>query len=140
MTLSTSAAFHTEAELAHRKGKKARDLRREISPSLLEDHCVYVIELRADIWERSDFAKRNPSAQKDYPCLYVGRTSKTPEQRLEIHRAGGQHSASKVEEYCVGLRPEFYERLNPMTKDDAIREERELAECLMREGYAVWWN
>jgi hypothetical protein len=127
-------------ELGHRRGRRVRRLRRELDPSVLEDHCVYVIELRSAIWDRSDFLDENPEGRREYPCLYVGMTSKTPEARFGEHVEGGDLSSKKVAEYGVQLRPEFYERLNPMTREEATKEEEELAEALRRSGYGVWWN
>ena len=128
------------AELVHRTGRRVRRLRRELDPSVLEDHCVYVIELRSTIWERTDFLARNRDGHRDYPCLYVGMTSKTPEIRFDEHMLGAERSSRKVAEYGVQLRPEFYERLNPMTREEAAKEEEELAEALRRSGYGVWWS
>ena len=99
-----------------------------------------MIELDPDILGLNDFRDRNPDHNPEYSCLYVGMTSKSPEQRLEEHKRGGDLSSPKVKRFGRRLRPEFYERLNPMTKEDAKREEKELACALQTAGYAVWWN
>ncbi len=100
-----------------------------------------MIELSPAVWKESEFAERNKGhlVHPDYPCLYVEKTSCLPEERFEQHMSG-VHASRKVTKCGVRLRPEFCECLNPMTSEDTEDEERELAEVLMRAGYAVWWN
>ena len=70
-------------------------------------------------------------------CLYIGKTSLTAEARFQQHQTG-IHAARYVRKYGIRLRPEFYERLNPMTARDALGEEPALAHLLRREGYPTW--
>lgn len=92
------------------------------------------------MWDDKKFRDRNPDQDPtERPCLYVGMTSTSPEERFDQHRRG--HKAARlVRKFGVKLRPEFYERLNPMTRDEAEGEEPALAASLERAGYAVWWN
>ena len=128
------------AELKKRRTPKARALLRRLDPpEPTLDHCVYVIELDSDVLGLNDFRDRNPDHNPEYSCLYVGMTSKGPEERFAQHKRG-YRASPKVKRFGLHLRSEFYERLNPMTKEDAEREEKELACALQKAGYAVWWN
>jgi len=109
--------------------KRARELRTRVEetfPELrpAEDASVYVIELDAGIWNDEKFEEENPDARRDeLPCLYVGMSSLSPEQRFAQHKAGTKASR-RVRKHGIRLRPEFYERLNPMTHDEAERGRR----------------
>ena len=129
------------AELRHRTIPGARSLLRRLDPPEARlDSSVYVIELDPDVLNDKKFRERNPDHDPEYLCLYVGRTTKSPEERFEVHMGGGMHAAPLVTKFGQRLRPEFYERLNPMTRTAAEREEKELACTLQKVGYAVWWN
>lgn len=110
-------------------------------------HSVYVIELRKSVFsENRKFREANPQFKGVLECLYVGMTSKTPQQRLTQHTSGAKSkrghniSSSIVKKYGMYLRPSLYTHLNPLTKTAAANMEKELAEKLKKQGYAVWWN
>jgi hypothetical protein len=48
-------------------------------------YTLYVIELKRKVAKRNKFKKRNPEYANKKRCVYVGMTSKTPEQRLQEH-------------------------------------------------------
>lgn len=101
------------------------------------DHYVYVIELDKAVLGRRKFIEANPDHDPEKPCLYVGMTGRTPDERFRQHKEG--YKASKyVREYGKHLRRRLYEKYNPMTHEDAARKEIELANELRRKGYAVW--
>ena len=101
---------------------------------------VYVIELRRDVLEKKAFAGKNADRREDKPCLYVGQTAKTPEERFEQHLDGTKASRI-VKEYGVRLRPRLYANVGPFeTRSEAERAETRLAEKLRRRGFAVWSN
>ena len=101
---------------------------------------VYVIELEKSVMEVKRFKDKNPNYDPQKPCVYVGQTAKTPEERLHQHLAG-KHSNHFVEKYGVRLRPKLYARHNPLaTREEAEAKERRLAERLRSRGYGVWWN
>ena len=114
-------------ELRHRGARGARELRLEIDPEFREEpipepatdqaFCcrVYVIELDEKIRGNRSFAKKNPKARMDRPCLYVGSTSKTPSERFAVHIEGEKESSPKVRNFGLALRPEFYELLPPVS-------------------------
>jgi len=69
--------------------------------------------------------------------VYVGMTGLTPEERFANHKRG--HKASRVvRRHGVRLLPALYEHLNPMSYDEALRAETELAEELRRRGHFVF--
>ena len=112
-------------------------------------YSVYVIELSKKVFtENSKFREANPQFNGVLECLYVGMTSKTPQERLKQHKTGYRNkkghklSANIVEKYGRYLRPSLYEHLNtkPMTRQEAFLMEEKLALDLRRHGYAVWFN
>lgn len=110
---------------------------------------VYVIELSKKVFtENARFRAANPQFNGVLECLYVGMTSKTPEERLRQHLSGyisrkGYNISSKlVHTYGRYLRPSLFAYLNetPMTRKEALAAEEQLALELRRKGYAVWYN
>ncbi|MDF1698017.1 MAG: hypothetical protein P1U56_19375 [Saprospiraceae bacterium] len=110
-------------------------------------YSVYVVELSKRVFtENRRFREANPQFNGVLECLYVGMTSKRPEERLKQHLSGalskkGANLASKiVQKYGMYLRPSLYHHLNPLTRAEAIQIEEELAKELKRKRYAVWWG
>jgi hypothetical protein len=110
---------------------------------------VYVIELSKRVFtEDYRFRNANPQFNGVLECLYVGMTSKTPEERLKQHKTGYRNrkghklSANIVEKYGRYLRPSLYNHINliQMTRQQALIQEENLAWDLRRQGYAVWFN
>lgn len=101
-------------------------------------HSVYAVELDPRILEESrKFRDENPHHIAGMPCLYVGRTGLSPEERFE-NQMKGHKAASMVTKYGVRLRPELYEEYNPMTWEEVQIMEVLLAVTLRSQGYAVW--
>ena len=110
---------------------------------------VYVIELRKKVFtEDSRFRNANPQFNGVLECLYVGMTSKTPQERFSQHKTGYVNkkghdlSAAIVYKYGTYLRPSLYDHINtqPMNRAQALAMEKKLALDLRRKGYAVWFN
>lgn len=108
---------------------------------------VYVIELSKKVYtESAKFRDANPQYNGVLECLYVGMSSKTPKQRFEQHKSGyrnkrGHKISSKlVEKYGLYLRPSLYNHIKPLSREDALKKEAELALELRRQRYAVWFN
>ncbi len=97
---------------------------------------VYVIELRPAVAELPRVRRLNPRRDPSKKCVYVGQTSKTPEERFQEH-LNGIRASRYVRDYRVRLLPRCYEKLNPMTELESLRRERNLASKLRREGYTV---
>ena len=110
---------------------------------------VYVVELSKRVFtENNKFRAANPQFNGVLECLYVGMTSKTPQERLVQHKTGYRNkkgyklSAYLVEKYGRYLRPSLYEDINKksMNRKEALIMEKKLALDLRRQGYAVWFN
>ena len=111
-------------------------------------YTVYVIELSKKVFTESvKFRAANPQFHGALECLYVGMTSKTPQERFEQHRLGlrskkGHNiSSSIVKKYGRYLRPSLYNHIKTMkTRAEALKAEEHLALELRRQRYAVWYN
>ena len=102
-------------------------------------HHVYVVELDEAVLRERKFVLANPDRDPFLSCLYVGMTGLDPEVRFENHKRG--YKANKyVQKYGLHLLPQIYEYYNPMTFQRAAAQEKQLAEELRAEGYAVWQN
>jgi hypothetical protein len=110
---------------------------------------VYVVELSRKVFnENRRFREANPQFNGVLQCLYVGMTSKTPQERFIQHRTGYVNkkghklSANIVQKYGMYLRPSLYDHINlkAMSRAEALLMEEKLAWDLRRQGYAVWFN
>lgn len=100
--------------------------------------CVYVIELADEARTVKRVKKLNPQANPKMKCVYVGSTARTPEQRFEIHKAGGKQSCSLVRIHGIRLVPGLYRDFPLMVRAEAERKEEQLAAELRAKGYTVW--
>jgi hypothetical protein len=100
-------------------------------------HNVYVIELDHAILNIARFRNANPDRDILKPCVYVGMTGLTPEERFAKHKAGIRANRY-VQRFGLRLLPELYAYANPMPYQAARDMEVELAIALRQEGYAVW--
>ena len=99
-------------------------------------HHVYVVLLDAKAAKDRKILKANPKRDKTKPCVYVGMTGLSPEERFQNHK-NGINAARAVQKFGVRLLPELYECFNPMPFEAAAEMERELAEELRARGYTV---
>ncbi len=99
-------------------------------------HSVYVVLLDPAVANIRAVRAANPNPDPRKPCVYVGMTGLTPENRFANHKAGHKDS-SLVRRFGIRLLPELYAHLNPMPFEAAVRMEVELAADLRREGYTV---
>ena len=99
-------------------------------------HNVYVILLKPDAARHSKVLQQNPKRDSLRPCVYVGMTGLTVDQRFLNHK-NGHKSSWVVKRYGDQLLPELYEHLNPMPYEAAVEMERDLAEDLRNQGYTV---
>ena len=76
-------------------------------------HCVYVVLLSKDVLYEAKFKRCNPRYGGGKPCVYVGMTGLTPDDRFDKHKAGIK-SNKYVRLYGLRLMPELYECYNPM--------------------------
>ena len=110
-------------------------------------YTVYVIELHRRVFtENWKFRVANPQYNGVLECLYVGMTSKTPQERFLQHKTGARtlkgHKLSSdiVRKYGRYLRPSLYQDIGPLSRAEALEVEKGLALELRRKGYAVWTN
>src|ERR1700709_2272914 len=110
------------------------------------NYRVYVVELSKRVFsENAKFRAANPQFNGVLECLYVGMTSKTPQERFKQHKTGYINkkghdlSAAIVRKYGSYLRPSLYNHINEksMTRTEALLMEEKLALELRRKGYAV---
>ena len=99
-------------------------------------HSVYVILLDLSVLRHPSILRLNPNREPSKPCVYVGMTGLSVEQRFENHK-NGQKSAWVVRKYGLRLMPELFGFLNPMPFEAAAQMERDLAEDLRADGYTV---
>jgi hypothetical protein len=100
-------------------------------------HNVYVVELDPAVVNIARFRNASPNRDILKPCVYVGMTGLTPEERFKKHKAGIRAN-SYVKRFGLRLLPKLYAYANPMPYEAARDMEVELAIALQEEGYAVW--
>ncbi|MFT4525971.1 MAG: putative GIY-YIG superfamily endonuclease [Bacteroidia bacterium] len=119
------------------------------SQSMPSNHyTVYVIELNRKVFnEHRKFREANPQFNGVLECLYVGMTSKTPQERFKQHKTGHRNkkghklSSNIVEKYGAYLRPSLFNHIGPIkTRAEALKMEEQLALELRRKRYAVWFG
>ena len=106
-------------------------------PDRRHHYNVYVIELDPRVLNNRRFLNSNPERDMLKPCVYVGMTGLTPQERFRKHKAGVKANRF-VRDFGVRLLPGLYAYANPMPYDAARDMEVELAISLREQGYAVW--
>jgi hypothetical protein len=116
---------------------KRRTLQRVRPGKQLEHHHnVYVVLLDPAVGRVRKVPAENPKRDRKKPCVYVGKTGLTPEERFANHKEGTK-AAWVVERHGLRLLPELHAHLNPMPYEAAAQMERDLADDLLRAGYTV---
>jgi hypothetical protein len=123
------------------KSKGRRLKRRTLQSIRLEKqaehhHNVYVVLLDPAAGKFRKVRAENPKRDPRKPCVYVGMTGLTPEERFSNHKAGIK-DASLVKRFGLRLLPQLYAHLNPMPFEAAAQMELDLAEDLRQAGYTV---
>tara|TARA_B100001540_G_C15578573_1_gene538448 strand:- start:5 stop:373 length:369 start_codon:yes stop_codon:yes gene_type:complete len=118
-----------------------------IKKLVVKKYYVYVIGLYPRYSKTKKAKRHNPNYIEGKPCVYVGYTSKTPEERYKQHitgyinKKGHKLYSSTVLKFGYknnGLRPRKYEKYNPLkSKEIAMKKEVELANQLRKKGYCV---
>jgi hypothetical protein len=105
--------------------------RRKRTPVRLSEpelhHNVYVVLLSKAALKDLSIMRRNPERDPSKPPV---------DHRFENHK-NGYKSARLVRKYGVRLLPELFEHLNPMPYEHAVQMEKDLADDLRAQGYAV---
>ena len=106
----------------------------------MKNYYVYVIELDQTVGDKQKFRTKNPRYIRGNNCVYVGQTTRKPSLRFEQHKEGYK-SNKYAKHYGLKLRPDLYEKYNPIpTRKDAEEIEEMLGEELRNQGYGVWFN
>lgn len=106
----------------------------------MKRYYLYVIELDSEVAKFKKFRDKNPRYIEWKECVYVGQSSRKPELRFDQHKEGYK-SNRYARKYGLKLRPEFYEKYNPIpTRKDAEEIEKMVGERLRKEGMGVWFN
>ena len=92
--------------------------------------------LKPEVARLRKVKRENPLRREEMPCVYVGMTGLTPEERFANHKAGIK-GAYVVKRYGVRLMPELFAHLNPMPFAAAVLMERDLAVDFRQQGYTV---
>jgi hypothetical protein len=116
------------------KRRTFRQLRAKTQPE--QHHNVYVVLLNPAVGKIRKVRAENPKRDPKKPCVYVGLTGLTPEERFANHKAGIK-AAAVVQRHGIRLLPEFFIHLNPMPFEAAVTMEKDLAEDLRRAGFTV---
>ena len=112
-----------------------RKQKRSVTKPVLH-YNVYVVLLSPAALKDPSVLRRNPTRDLRKPAVYVGMTGLPVDHRFENHKHGYK-SARLVKKYGLRLLPELYEFLNPMPYEFAAQMEKDLAEDLRAQGYAV---
>ena len=99
-------------------------------------HNVYVVLLSKAALKDLSILRRTPARDPSKPAVYVGMTGLPVDHRFENHK-NGYKSSRLVRKYGVRLLPELFEHLNPMPYEHAVQMEKDLADDLRAQGYAV---
>ena len=99
-------------------------------------HSVYVVLLSKAALKDLSILRHNLKRDPSKPAVYVGMTGLPVDHRFENHK-NGYKSARLVRKHGVRLLPELFEHLNPMPYEHAVQMEKDLADDLRAQGYAV---
>ena len=106
----------------------------------MKHYFVYVIELDPIVADQKKFRDKNPKYIKGNGCVYVGQSSRKPEIRFEQHKEGYK-SNRYAKQYGLNLRPDLYEKYNPVpTRKDAEEIAVMVGKDLRNRGIGVWFN
>lgn len=116
---------------------KRKRRRKRKNGKAVPHHSVYVIELDKRVLADARFLRANPNHDPEKACFYVGMTGNSPRKRFNQHKAN--YKANRyARKYGLWLRKRIFKRYNPMTYDEAVKIEIELAGELRAKGHAVW--
>jgi len=137
--LSAFQTRHTRKEGAlSRKERLVEELREQgwfvMNSEPRSEYRVYVLELDPRVRGSKRARTQNPDADPSKPCVYVGQTRKTAEERLREHRS---RIRSRLGTLALRLHPSLPGESELMTELESLREERQLAHRLRRSGYTV---
>lgn len=99
---------------------------------------VYVIELEPAVMGKAAFKRKNPGYRPGSPCVYVGSSYRSPDERFDQHKQG-YRSNRFAREFGARLLPDVFDQYNPIpSRGEAEELEAYLADRLRKKGWAVW--
>ena len=108
---------------------------------------VYIIDLNKAVLGLKKFKARNPDYQEGKPCVYVGSTGISVEERFKQHVCGKKSKKGKdlsnkyVKKYGKRLRYNDMKNIRARkTRLTIEKKEAEVAKELELKGWAVWWG
>ncbi len=117
------------------------------------NHKVYAFYLSDDVLDKSKFKEANPKYIMGKPCIYVGMTGKSIEDRYEEHTDPENKNYKKgskwmkkygVRNFSDALTLEVLNHPNiskeNLTFGEALQNEKLYGEWLRAQGYGVWWS
>src|SRR5258708_16851599 len=99
-----------------------------------DHHHVYVVLLDPAAARIGKVRAANPDRDRKMPCVYVGMTGLTPEERFANHKAGTK-AASLVTRYGIRLLPELFDHLNPMPSKAVANMEADFSVGILLGGH-----
>ena len=116
-------------------------------------HKVYAFYLKQDVLGKRKFQEANPNYKKGKPCVYVGMTGKSIEERYDEHTNPKNENYKKgskwmksyairgfTEALAIGLLSHPNISRETLTFGEALQNEKLYAEWLKSQGYGVWWG
>jgi len=101
-------------------------------------YYVYVIRLDDTVLKSHKFLRQNPDLNTRFPCYYVGQSAHDPETRFWQHKKGYK-SNYFAQEFGLGLCPQYYNHINPISsRKEAEEIESKLTKQLRDRGCGVW--
>lgn len=101
---------------------------------------VYIIDLGKGVLKVRKFQERNPQYVEGKPCVYVGSTGRSVEERFQQHKRGYKAN-SLARRYGKRLRYSDMKKIRPRKTSRSIeRKEHGVAADLQAQGWGVWWN
>jgi len=100
---------------------------------------VYVIRLQDEVAQDTRFREANPDYRDGKPCVYVGETGLSVDERFRNHLAGHRASrwVTKFGRHLIRRRCRIEVATNA---EEAHAQEAALAARLRRRGWGVWSN
>ena len=116
-------------------------------------HRVYAFYMNKSVLSKKKFQEANPSYEKGKPCIYVGMTGKSIEERYDEHTNPENENYGKgskwmknhavhgfAEALAIDLLSHPNISIEALTFGEALQNEKLYAEWLKSQGYGVWWG
>ena len=97
---------------------------------------VYVVLLNEYIGTLPQMRRRNHKRDPSKPFVYVGLTPLSVGRRFDFRKATPE-TEWRVHKFGVRLMPELYDSFNPMTRKQALKTAKKLADDLRAKGFGV---